>query len=419
MTSRENDATKKEASQRAKARWSILRSALLSEATTKSNTTNKHSIHRYSFQMLKRKIITGDDFILDRHVSDGVDMYDCVEYKVPIAGTIAKNVSIHDLFIYTKERKMNDFVTTEELMSHQKFGVDNTGNKRVWDCSNILTYLIMGSSASQPPKDYQPIIDSIKHQFSHKDPFIGLDNVLSLSQSCKYNQSKKVLKVLELGAGMAALPSLSLIALHEKNQIDQNDTLPEINVTITDGHPNAVSNNLSCFHLSKSICNWNNDSNVHIQRLMWKGNDEGAKECLDMIHATSSKERCNDHFDLCLVSDCVHFTEFHVDLSITIARTLRIGGKCLLLQPPRGQSLQKFLALIDAINEGLGNGNPLFEINVHDYYSDEVYQRHCVATKHEDYDSNIHYPVLLVLEKLREYNECLDSNSARNHCKCV
>jgi SAM-dependent methyltransferase len=416
MSSEENN--KNEPSQRAKARWAILRSALRKEANGK-RAMDKHSIHRYSFQMLQRNIINGDNMNLyyDQDHLDDKHSYDYIEYIVPIAGTIAKKLSMNNLVIYTKERKMNDIITTQELISHQQFGVDNTGNKRVWDCSNILAYLIMGSFLVQPPNDYEPVIESLKHQLSPKDPFIGLDKVISLSQPCKHNPSKRSLKVLELGAGMAALPSMSLMALYKNIQQETNDIFPEINVTITDGHPNAVSNNRSSFDLCASICKWRKSNDVHFQRLLWKGNDEGAKECQDMIYNSSSNDRYDDRFDLCLVSDCVHFTDFHADLAITIGRTLRIGGKCLLLQPPRGRSLQKFLTLIDALNQGMGCENPLFEINIHDYYNDEVYQRHLAAMKHADYDPNIHFPVLLILEKLRNYDECLDSKSALDHSK--
>jgi hypothetical protein len=34
-------------------------------------------------------------------------------------------------------------------MSHVHYGVDDTGNTRVWDCSNVLAFLIMVMSSQR------------------------------------------------------------------------------------------------------------------------------------------------------------------------------------------------------------------------------------------------------------------------------
>jgi SAM-dependent methyltransferase len=117
-------------------------------------------------------------------------------------------------------------------------------------------------------------------------------------------------------------------------------------------------------------------------------------------------------FDLCLVSDCIHFVEYHAALLVTIGRLLRVNGTCILCQPARGHSLRLFMSLIQALN----GCNPLFEMHLHDNYDDYIYSKHLAMLNDKEshlYDPSIHYPYLLTLKKLRLFSEEIDTPAAR------
>jgi len=244
----------------------------------------------------------------------------------------------------------------------------------------------------------------------------------------------------------------------------EKETLCAFYVTITDGHPNAVKNNRSCIE-------WNGykDENVRCCPLLWKRCRDGMKECHELMMINNRNNNNNiqhdnhyhhhhhdnyhhddqdamkvlHHFDLLLVSDCLHFTNFHVDLAITIGRLLHVGGVCLLLQPCRGQSLQKFLQLIHFMNDNHNNDNnndgnnhdnnnshdnetdslikgPLFQVDLHEKHHSKLWNRHLSLMheeKDESYNPDIHYPLLLVLQKLRDFSEEYDGGRAIHYDK--
>jgi hypothetical protein len=94
---------------------------------------------------------------------------------------------------------------------------------------------------------------------------------------------------------------------------------------------------------------------------------------------------------LILVADCTHFQEFHACLEYTIADNLRIGGVATQLQPPRGNSLAKFSRA----------SRVLLEQN----YSETLSRLHDQHLGTAAFDSDIHYPQLLILQKLREVTD--------------
>ncbi len=158
-------------------------------------------------------------------------------------------------------------------------------------------------------------------------------------------------------------------------------------------------------------------------------------------------------YHLCLASDCVHFQEFHHDLLITIARTLAVDGMALMCQPKRGSSLNNFIELIDTVNNDsartirneastLGNKHPLFEVTLYEEFHPKVSEIHKALVAEsknvvdprlpsssnstekkfiqrwsEYYDTNWHLPLLLVLKKLRLYDEDIDGEAVRQHVK--
>jgi hypothetical protein len=514
-------------SERAKARWAILRNALLSNSNNRNknknnnnsstiesfrdNTANdndsqcistennantstsilikEHSIHRFSgFQMLKRQTINVKSS-LDAILSKGYKLAanvespdsssnsnEIAEYEIPFEvsalnfprnndGGYCATRNYHGdssninssgnnaVTIRTLERKnIKTKLSMKELMSHVHYGVDNTGNTRVWDCSNVLAFLILGEKAI--PRENLSITsntsshnndnskdDHLEYVYSKNEPFIGLSDILSLAKdnySAHCVHERKLLRVLELGAGMAALPSLALAALYmqyksrnnEGTENGQKTSIPRIHVTITDGHPNAVENNIASARLTQELydCRGSDDGkNISCHPLLWKANAIGKQECDELmknmsrndVNACPSSSNHNHSekipFDLMLVSDCTHFTDFHIDMAATIGRMLRINGICLLCQPQRGESLKKFIQVIDAMNSNSNaKKGPLFQVDLHQVYNEEIYTRHesLLGEKSEQYDANIHYPLLLVLKKLREYYEDEDTETA-------
>jgi len=514
-------------SERAKARWAILRSALLTKSSNKqekkegkvqkedqqrgqlknentpfSSNNSNFSIHRFpGFQLLKCRIIPSPMIVGTNPVlSSDTDVinnsnftctqeegkvFDFVEYEIEIPSLSTSRISPATLRIRTRERRRprrnqeneKTKFNLHELMSHVHHGVDNTGNTRVWDSASTLTYLIFSGSfsgASSTVKSTSSVIDGFLPSLSSKDAarsseysFVGLHQIFSLSRydsvfGTTSTKREKRLKVVELGAGMAGLASLALAALGKMDRSpasrstttattslpqDETEEIPMIDVTITDGHPDAVQNNELCAALTSAIyeeegsytMNTTTTNNmplirpkmsVQSHRLLWKATQEGAEECQALLN------KCANHlgdgttiqFDLGLVSDCTHFVEFHAALTATVGRLLRVGGICVFCQPCRGKSLQMFLDTVHAVNDNKDtredecNSGALFDLKLYDQYDDKVLQMHSEHLAHNSYqdgcyDPNIHYSILLVMQKLREYDEERDTEAALDHIR--
>ena len=127
----------------------------------------------------------------------------------------------------------------------------------------------------------------------------------------------------------------------------------------------------------------------------------------------------------------------------------------MLCQPKRGNSLGLFLEMLRGVNEGVdigdsggdgdesgvggGGGGKLFDFDWYDRYDDEIVRMHDEFLAQNDsrggevggdddggdnddsndgsnsYNPDIHYPLLLVVRKVREYNEEMDTNAALHH----
>jgi hypothetical protein len=550
---------------RARARWAILRSALLKQSTSVShpNENDRHlppssnvntvdennvSIHRFqgfclihrseipwvSLNNLNRSLNNSNNDIAS--IDYDSDSFQCIQYEIPklslpllSTANTQKSLLQSPLKIRTIERNLKKCqkVTLKELASHLHFGVDNTGNTRVWDCSSTLAYLIFSGedtySNSHPKRTsstlmketksdhdldtiiakyipqickYQPYnnIENDNHDYANgvpnnplaqtSSPPIGLSSIFSLSSLSPSNQSDSsrqysncTLNVIELGSGMAALPSLFLSSLQHfihnykrnnhpscadmnENKINDSthikifDNIPNIKVTITDGHPNCIQNNKLCTNLLDDIYTTTNNSDdrdlqpipithennqcqnssidVHCQQLLWKTCSGGVKECQQLVEqrcgyntnyhddGTTSTTPSRTQFDLCLVSDCIHFVDFHDALIATIGRLLRVGGLCLLCQPCRGDTLRKFVERVEFVNSnGLERYGwvTLFDIQIYHKYDKKIMDAHeYYSGNHKDvYDFHIHYPVLLCLRKMRQYDETVDTHAAINN----
>lgn len=423
-------------STRAKARWAILRHAILKDKKSlgkkfeeQDRIVNDYSIHKFpGFNLLKRILVDSHDDSVDAQPTD----YELVEYEVPLSLGGKYDVNVKFVRIRTRERRVCSKVCIKELMSHIHYGVDNTGNTKVWDCSNVIAASIMGKTAGSRIEKIEledntndsHLLVQKPLQFSSKTPFVGLENILSLAIP-RMRDGGKVLKVAELGGGMAALPSLFLASLGCCALNEPNKALPFIDVTITDGHPSAVESNEACINNSKQLGTMNN---VRCKTMLWKANAEGASECNSLRqesilrHGMSTSKSCPEiGFDLIVVSDCTHFTNFHADLGVTIGRLLRVGGLCLLCQPCRGISLNKFIDLVEALNREESDG-PLFQVDLHKNYHPELSKQHKRIMQVDGgrscgYNPNIHYPLLLIMKKMRAYKESEDTVAALQYVK--
>jgi len=341
---------------------------------------------------------------------------------------------------------------------------------------------------------------------------------------------------------------------------------PLVRAVITDGHPDAVLNNQIVARMAKKIVgtdrnndkiinnnnadnssnnydntnnSYNNNStrtinkekntNVRVQRLLWRDDSEGARQCASLVASINNLPSNNAHsiltptanpvsttringttihntskfssqqqqqqqqqqqhgqgFDLCLASDCTHFVQFHASLLATIGRLLKVGGYCIMCQPRRGDTLDGFIRLVNAVNkcgedDGItvnnndhdtndnggydndtncyntncnddkfvindsncnsnnnNNSNDtiveelgkLFDVELIEKYNDDIYHRHLslvgegkgqcgVNDNRSNYDPDIHYPLILAMKKLREYDEVIDTQKAIQFCSAV
>ncbi|KAL3764937.1 hypothetical protein ACHAWU_003797 [Discostella pseudostelligera] len=316
-------------------------------------------------------------------------------------------------------------------------------------------------------------------------------------------------------AGLAGLAMM--VASSNKlvvNSEDTNTVLPKMKpcrVILTDGHPKCVENNKVCVDLTTKMMlskrnertseetvtmttttttttttqsattNSGRSAMVKCNLLLWDSSPNGAMACRQINNlvqtdnhpaplqggnlsrdeiaggsdileqAVSADDEGKYH--LCLASDCVHFQEFHDGLLTTIARTLAVDGIALLCQPKRGSSLNNFIALVNAVNNGvrtssdevaiLVNKHPLFEVMLYEEFHPKVTELHkaLVAERNNNagddwlpsssnsieknsiqrwakyYGPNWHLPLLLVLRKLRRYDEAVDGELARRYVK--
>lgn len=406
--------------ERAKARWSILRDALLQ---TKASLSNEHSIHRFpGYQLVKRQTCnvatilsplkclewnaaesTGENverlslacLALAAACPKGkcVDLIHCptdkefitqlqqachpavsvlvVQDKPPTLTvlvqecssatkfTIWENVLDANCSIWTREPRETR-LSLEDLVSHRRTGVDNTGNVCVWDSERTLTYLL----------------------YYCYDDFSCLKSPPS--------------RILELGTGMAGLAAVALgMRIVQNHTI--NDESSKIQVTLTDGHPEGVHNNKVNQLLTQlSISSDDNASHhpynslsISEQVLLWTTDlEDSSSDAAALILQQQ---------DVVLVSDCTHFQKFHAALAVTTLRSLRVGGVAMFCQPTRGDSLDNFCKLITTTN----------------LVSLEWWSHPILTTKDEQatkqypelYDRNLHCPKVLLVRKLRDLTE--------------
>ena len=211
-------------------------------------------------------------------------------------------------------------------------------------------------------------------------------------------------------AGLAGLALVSASCSPGTNGEDAAGKLKELHLTLTDGHPNCVKNNAVCVQMITENNNTHNTFSVDTKLLLWDSSQKGFESCKPMQESVG----------ICLASDCVHFQEFHDGLFMTIGRTLAVNGIGLLCQPKRGDSLNNFMSLVNHVNGGSQDSEPLFEMFLLENFHPKVSRMHNSLISEKDgtaasYNPNWHRPLLLCLKKLRHYDEEIDGSLARNY----
>ena len=277
--------------------------------------------------------------------------------------------------MYTREHVLNRKVTAEDIQSHLRHGVDNTGNMRVWDAETLMLHTLLHWRG----------------------------DAVSAQGWAEHFRNKAV---LELGGGMTALCGLGLaaVASHRPSR-----------VVVTDGHPScarnigvcvAMNEQRGCFGV-RSDENGEDSCAVSAAHLKWDRTDPSAlcavlqSQCTpesifvstQMQTGPGAGRRTTALFDTAIVCDCLFFKDFHLDLIHVLTACVRPGGMVFLMQPPRAGSMQLFLDR--AVQSGC-----FLEPKIMEDYSPEVLERHIRHTEAltPGYDPDLHFPRLVLLE---------------------
>lgn len=170
--------------------------------------------------------------------------------------------------------------------------------------------------------------------------------------------------VCELGGGMTCLGGLMISKCSKPKE-----------VFLTDGNETSFEN-------LEVICSENEfECSVECCLLQWdKDTNYG-----DLA----------ERFDYIICADCLFFDEFRDHLCGTIYKLLKMDGMCLIFAPNRQNTFHKFVDMAKLYFECM---------IVHDYDMD-VWDKHLDEKENnDDYDEDIHYPLLLKLKKRTKTN---------------
>lgn len=319
--------------------WRVLRNALLhngASASTDRSSTTASSIATEFFPLYPASPV---DTAQMRSPAQENFVWMTYDLSSAMNKQTRKSTTV---YVHEKRKDMKR-VTVAELLSHQvNQGVDNTGNIRTWPSEQILLSYVLSSG----------VCSQVQRRGAAGD-------VLSSTTCC------------ELGSGMSGLASLGLLACAP---------VELQRVVVTDGNPLSVTNLQLCVEENKT-------QHVFPDRVQ---STEISAELLRWDRNATLREDLQHQFDLVLASDCLFFEEFHEDLAYTIKSLLRRGsGRCLLLQPSRSGSMERFCVIAE--RQG-------FSIQQSRDYDPEIVRKH--AEYHQtrlDYVPDVHFPVLLTL----------------------
>ena len=308
----------------------------------------------------------------DRHYQRDVHQVQCY----PISGS-ATNMS-QPLettnewcqYVLVRERMSRHHFSLHELASHNhnnKNQIDNTGNVCIWDAEKTLTWALHQELQQQlalrkTRNSSTAPTDPEKHPTTNWLPLLPLSPSHTSEPDTTTTTTMVLGTVLELGAGMAGLAALSLGPYAHR-------------IVVTDGHLHCVQNNRVSVHLTRawqatttrtmdhskgSSSSWPN--RVDCRPLLWTLGDPTTPTSEDATASTQSSSGANDNdsatswttnvADLTLISDCTHFEDYHGALLWTLLHCTQVeSGRIWMCQPERGQSLQRFVDLIHAVNK--------------------------------------------------------------------
>ncbi|KAJ0406193.1 hypothetical protein P43SY_000377 [Pythium insidiosum] len=329
--------------------WRILRNALVSRTRDTESDASLSSVSTEFFPCFASRLVT-DSSVLKHPAAESFEwrVYDVVKPTPSSSG----DSSVRTLYVHEKRKQQR--VSLAEIFSHQlNNGVDNTGNIRTWPSEPILlSYLLKNDLCRQ-------LVDA--HPTSQR------------------------IRCCELGSGMAGVVGLGLMA-HESAFIEE--------MLITDGNPGAVKNLQICI-----------DENVAQGVLPAARLEDLQAKLLRWDRAVRFDSHMYAQFDLVLASDCLFFEEFHVDLASTIQQLLRPEtGRCLLLQPRRNGSMERFVAI--------ARQQFALDVDVSSDFDAELQRQHeTYSAQMAHYVADVHRPILLTIRRLRVMRGSVSSSS--------
>ncbi|CAH1985928.1 unnamed protein product [Acanthoscelides obtectus] len=162
--------------------------------------------------------------------------------------------------------------------------------------------------------------------------------------------------VIELGGGMSCLAGLFAAKYGDPRE-----------VAVTDGNKMSVENvqaTLKCNEFEVP---------VRSEVLKWSQADPEAS------------------YDVVLCADCLFFDDARADLIECLRAYLTCDGVALVMAPQRGRTLEDFMAQSEM------RGLRCEKIS---RYNEVVWERRLQLLEHEEYDDNIHYPILIRVTKV-------------------
>ena len=180
----------------------------------------------------------------------------------------------------------------------------------------------------------------------------------------KHFEMFKGTSVCEVGGGMTSLSGLMLAST----------CLPS-KVMLTDGNQRSVDNVKEVITANECLTG----IDVSAEVILWDQSFLGKPSVHDSL------------FDYVLCADCLFFTSVHSELVQVIFKLLKFRGEALIFAPKRSGSLEQFCRV----------AGEYFDLQTLTKYDDIVWLKHEVFLREdENYKTDIHYPILILLKKI-------------------